>query len=96
MSEPRASAIVCVYNRPVDVRTCLESLLAMEGEGFEINAEILAKLIARGARIVEVPARLGTREFGESKLDTRREVMNHLRLMRRMRKWRRTSLADPW
>jgi glycosyltransferase involved in cell wall biosynthesis len=36
MSEPRASAIVCVYNRPEDVRTCLESLLAMEGEGFEI------------------------------------------------------------
>ena len=38
MSSPKASVIVCVYNRPRQVLECLESLVAMDFEGLEIVA----------------------------------------------------------
>jgi dolichol-phosphate mannosyltransferase len=62
--------------------------IELESEGFAINAEILAKLLLRSARVVEVPAPLGTRRHGVSKLDTRAEIGNHLRLLARILGWR--------
>ena len=46
--------------------------LELESEHFEINAELLAKMVLAGARVAEVPAVLATRRFGVSKLDNRR------------------------
>ncbi len=63
--------------------------LQLESEGFDINVEILAKLLQQKKRITEVPVTLSTREFGESKLNTKREVLNHLRLMYKIVRWQR-------
>lgn len=70
-------------------RRSLLSEVELVSDGFEINAEILVKLLLRGARVAEVPAVLGTRRFGTSKLDSRREIANHLRLLGRIYGWRR-------
>jgi len=69
-------------------RAALLAGLEIESDGFEINAELLAKLLARGARVAEVPATLTSRLHGESKLVTSREIRNHLRLLGRLRRWR--------
>ena len=55
---------------------------------FEINAEILFHLIRQGRRIVEIPAPLTQRIHGESKLDYKKEIVRHLRLIWRMIKLR--------
>lgn len=58
--------------------------LPLQATGFDINAEILFHLIRRGARIAEVPAALTQRIHGESKLNYKKEMRRHLRLIRRM------------
>jgi len=65
-------------------------LLALElhAVGFDINAEILFGLVRHDKRIVEIPAPLTVRVHGKSSLDYRREMMRHLRLVRRMAAWR--------
>jgi dolichol-phosphate mannosyltransferase len=55
---------------------------------FEINAEILFHLIRQGRCIVEIPAPLTQRIHGESKLDYKKEIVRHLRLVWRMIKLR--------
>lgn len=52
--------------------------------GFDINAEILFHLIRRGARIAEVPTPLTQRIHGESKLNYKKEMIRHARLLKRM------------
>ena len=44
--------------------------LSLVSTSFDINAEIALKLLAAGAKIVEVPATLSTRRYGESHLDS--------------------------
>lgn len=56
--------------------------------GFEINAEILYCLIRRGKRVAEIPAPLTQRIHGQSSLNYRREMLRHLKLVRRMVNWR--------
>ncbi len=58
--------------------------LPLQSTGFDINAEILFYLIRNGARIAEIPAPLTQRLHGESKLNYRKEMIRHLRLLRRM------------
>ena len=55
---------------------------------FDINAEILFFLIQDHRKIVEVPAPLTQRIHGESKLDYKKEIIRHLRLIWRMLKLR--------
>ncbi|MFH1973375.1 MAG: glycosyltransferase [Patescibacteria group bacterium] len=62
--------------------------LPLETERFEINAEILFHLIRRGRRVVEIPASLTQRIHGESKLDYRKEIVRHMKLVWRMLKMR--------
>lgn len=62
--------------------------LAIETNGFDVNAEILFKLVQRGKRIAEVAAPLTQRLYGESKLNYKKEVQHHLRLLRAVAKWR--------
>lgn len=58
--------------------------LPIQATGFDINAEILFHLIRRGARIAEVPTQLTQRIHGESKLNYKKEMIRHLRLLKRM------------
>jgi glycosyltransferase involved in cell wall biosynthesis len=62
--------------------------LPLQTTRFEINAEILFYLIRDGRRIIEVPTPLTQRIHGESKLDYRKEIVRHLRLVWRMIKLR--------
>lgn len=76
------SPILRLYRRE-DVQS-----LPLAATGFDINAEILFCLLQRGMRVAEVPAPLTQRIHGESKLDYRREMRRHLRLVGRMVRWR--------
>ncbi len=58
--------------------------LALQSEGFEINAEIAACALAAGWKIAEVPVPLETRSSGISKLRRGRELNRHLRLIARL------------
>jgi dolichol-phosphate mannosyltransferase len=58
--------------------------LALDGEGFEINAEIAARGLLAGWRVAEVPAALETRAAGVSKLRRWRELSRHLKLIARL------------
>lgn len=61
------------------------SILNMElrNEGFVGVAELLWRLHRRGANIVECPAVLSVREFGQSKMRVVQVTMRHLRLLSR-------------
>jgi glycosyltransferase involved in cell wall biosynthesis len=76
-----ASSIFRLY-RSSTLRT-----LDLTLNSFDINAEILFKLIKKDSRIKEVPANLGIRMHGESKLSTSREIFNHLILLSRIALW---------
>ncbi len=65
--------------------------LTLESDGFEINAEILAKLLLRKRRVTEIPVALTQRKYGESKLDSRKEIINHLKLIAKILCWRLKS-----
>ncbi len=58
--------------------------LPLQATGFDINAEILFYLIRDKRRLAEVPAPLTQRIHGESKLEYRKEMKRHLRLLKRM------------
>lgn len=58
--------------------------LPLQATGFDINAEILFYLIRAGRKVAEVPAALTQRVYGESKLEYRKEMKRHLRLLKRM------------
>jgi len=62
--------------------------LTLESNGFEINVEILYKLLAKKRRFEEVPIVLGKRTFGESKLNYFRESKNHLLLIKKILYWK--------
>jgi dolichol-phosphate mannosyltransferase len=60
--------------------------LRLESTGFEINAEIAARLLAAGRRVAEVPAVLTVRRQGVSKLSPFRELWRYGRLALRLRR----------
>ncbi|MGH7773276.1 MAG: glycosyltransferase family 2 protein [Candidatus Binatia bacterium] len=62
--------------------------LNLQSNKFEINAEIVAKLLMKKKRIVEIPAKLTVRQYGESKLDNFKEIRNHLKLLAKIIYWR--------
>jgi len=62
--------------------------LKLESERFQINAEILAKLFKKKREVVEIPTKLTKRKYGESKLNSFKETINHLKLMLKILKWR--------
>jgi dolichol-phosphate mannosyltransferase len=69
------SAIFRLYKR--DVLTELN----LESNNFDIDAEILAKLVLNKRSVREVGVKLHKREFGESKLNVRREIINNLKIL---------------
>lgn len=68
--------------------------LEIESDNFEINAEIISKYIISGYRVIEVPVELHKRRYGESKINIRREIINNLKMMRKI--VRTKYLHRPW
>jgi dolichol-phosphate mannosyltransferase len=66
--------------------------IPLETNGFDISVEILFRLILAGRKFAEVPTPLGLRQFGESKLNYRKEIIRHLKLVRKIIFWRLRSL----
>ncbi len=64
--------------------------LKLESNKFQINSEILFKLLKNKCNVAEVPAKLTVRVHGESKLDNKKEIINHLKLMGKMLVWKFT------
>ena len=62
--------------------------LELSSTDFDINAEILFKLLQNGTRIVEIPAVLTTRIYGYSKLKKFRAISRHLGLLFKILLWR--------
>lgn len=62
--------------------------LHLTSKGYEINAEILFKLVFAGHRFVEIPAELTTRQFGVSKLRYGRELRRHAVLLLKILAWK--------
>jgi len=56
--------------------------------GFDINAEILIKMIFSGFSIVEVPVTLSQRIWGKSKIHILGEVTNHMKMFVKIFWWR--------
>lgn len=75
-------------------RTDTLKKLDLESENFEINAEIISKYLISGYRVVEVPVELHKRQYGESKINIRREIFNNLNMMRKI--VRTKYLHQPW
>jgi dolichol-phosphate mannosyltransferase len=69
--------------------------LPLQSTGFDINAEILFLLVQHGKRIAEVPAALTQRVHGVSKLNYKREMKRHLRLVWRMLKMKAAGVRQP-
>ncbi len=68
--------------------------LTLDSKNFEICAEIISKLILNGKSVHEIGVKVYTREFGESKLNVKKEVVNNLRILSKIfkakylrRKW---------
>ena len=55
--------------------------LTLESNNFEICAEILSKLILNKKSVHEIGVKVYTREFGESKLNVKKEIVNNLRIL---------------
>lgn len=70
--------------------------LPLQSTGFDINAEILFHLIRAGCRVVEIPAPLTQRIKGESKLNYRKEMIRHFKLLTRMiaLRWKGQGTGD--
>ncbi len=75
-------------------RSAMADLRLDEG-GFLGVTEMLGKLDLSGARIVEHPATLEVRIFGQSKMKVARSVLGHLRLLARMVSIRLFGAAEP-
>ena len=65
-------------------RRSLVETVQVNEPGFLGVAEMLGKLDLSGARIVEYPATLEVRLFGESKMKVGRTIVGHLKLMSRL------------
>lgn len=55
--------------------------MQISSKNFEINAEIISKMIIHGNVVVEVPVPLLKRKYGESKINVKKEIKNYMLLM---------------
>ena len=69
------SPIFRLYKRNVLIEMKISS------RNFEINAEIISKLLIEGKKVVEVPVPLLKRKYGESKINIKKEIKNNILLL---------------
>lgn len=65
--------------------------IKLETKGFETPTELFFKMYFDGSKYVEIPTPLGKREFGSSKLDYKKEIPRHLKLLSKVFGWRLKS-----
>lgn len=63
-------------------------MLNLTSDSFQINAEILFKLIKSQKKVIEVPAKLTRRIYGKSKINFYREIKNHLKMFYQISRWK--------
>jgi len=66
--------------------------LELKTTGFDINAEILIKLLMNNSTVREVPVILTKRKYGESKIKLSIAIINHSVLLFNLIKWRVESI----
>jgi dolichol-phosphate mannosyltransferase len=62
--------------------------LDLQATGFDINTEILFQLIKKKKKILEVPVTLSVRKHGISKINIKKEVWNHMKMLSKILWWR--------
>ncbi len=62
--------------------------LKLNSKSFDVCAEILVKMVNNKCHIEEVPVKLTTRIYGESKLDNKKEFINHVKMLSKIAKWK--------
>lgn len=62
--------------------------LGLRSSDYNICAEIIIKLILRKKKVVEIPVVLTTRTLGVSKINFKKEIKNHLKLIMSLIKYR--------
>lgn len=82
------SPIFRLYRRSVLMEMNISS------RNFEINAEIISKLLIGGKNVVEVPVPLLKRKYGESKINVKKEIKNYILLLYRIFKTK--YLGQEW
>lgn len=55
--------------------------MELKSNNFEINAEILSKLIINGKTVEEIPVPLYKRRYGYSKINVKKEIINNILLI---------------
>jgi len=78
------SGITCVSPIFRLYKRSVLSEMEITSRNFEINAEIISKLIIDGKTVVEVPVPLLKRKYGESKIDIKKEIKNYILLLYRI------------
>jgi len=68
--------------------------ITITSKNFEINAEIIAKLLIAGRTVVEVPVQLKKRRHGSSKINISKEAKNYLWLLYKI--FRTKYLRQEW
>lgn len=66
----------------------------ISSRNFEINAEIISKLLIGGKKVVEVPVPLLKRKYGDSKINVKKEIKNYILLLWRIVKTK--YLGQEW
>lgn len=74
-------------------RSALNSM-EITSNNFEINAEIISKLIISGKKVVEIPVPLLKRKYGGSKIKISKEIKNYILLLFKIFKTK--YLHRPW
>jgi len=62
--------------------------LKLESGGFDINAEILARMLQNKALVAEVPVTLTSRKFGTSKIKITKEMKSNFKLLWKILFWK--------
>ena len=75
------SGITCVSPIFRLYKRSVLSEMEITSRNFEINAEIISKLLIGGKTVVEVPVPLLKRKYGESKINIKKEVKNYILLL---------------
>jgi glycosyltransferase involved in cell wall biosynthesis len=61
-------------------RSALDGI-QITSSNFEINAEIISKILIGGKTVIEIPVPLLKRKYGESKINVKKEIKNNLLLL---------------
>lgn len=69
-------------------KTSVIRALRLTSRSFDINAEIVSKMIIKKEAVKEVPVTLAVRQWGRSKINVAREIFNHLKMFVRILGWK--------